>query len=102
LGDLAIAPAFDDELEHLGFTLGQMRRKRWACRAPRLRGKSTQLTKDLAKVNSDLDATITAGEQTAAVRRTAVFQAVGLLLFGGLALLTVIAIFTQLLARQIF
>ena len=73
--------------------------------AVRLRGGIAavpKLTKDVAKINSDLNATITAGEQTAAVRRTAVFQAVGLLLFGGLALLTVLAIFTQLLARQIF
>ena len=34
LGDLTIALALDDELEHLNLTLGQMSRKRWACRAP--------------------------------------------------------------------
>src|SRR6184192_3297558 len=46
LCDLTIALALDDELEHLNLTLGQMRRKRWACWTPRLRGKSTQPTKD--------------------------------------------------------
>ena len=45
--DLTIALALDDELEHLSLTLGQMRRKQWACWAPLLRGKSTQLMKDL-------------------------------------------------------
>ncbi len=34
LSDLTIALALDDELEHLNLTLGQMSRKRWACRAP--------------------------------------------------------------------
>src|SRR5207237_3103825 len=37
----------------------------------------------------------------AAVRRTAGFQAVGLAVFAGLAIVTVLAIFGQLLARQI-
>src|SRR5438874_9359281 len=47
LCDLTIALALDDELEHLNLTLGQMSRKRWARRAPRWRGKSAKLTKDL-------------------------------------------------------
>jgi ABC-type antimicrobial peptide transport system permease subunit len=58
--------------------------------------------KDAARRNQDLNLTIASSPQTAAVRRTAAFQSVGLLLFGGLALLTVLAIFVQLLARQIF
>src|ERR1700686_3537350 len=45
--NLAIALALDHELEHLSFTLGQMRRKRWKCRAPCWRGMSTQPIKDL-------------------------------------------------------
>src|SRR5258708_39374377 len=48
LCDLTIALALDNELEHLSLTLGQMCRERWACRTPRLRGKSTQLTEDVA------------------------------------------------------
>src|SRR6266566_1914115 len=47
LCDLTIALALDNELEHLCLTLGQMRWKRWTCRTPRLRGKSTKLTMDL-------------------------------------------------------
>ena len=43
----------------------------------------------------------TAQAQTDSVRRTAVFEAVGLSIFGGLALLAVLAIFAQLLVRQI-
>src|SRR5579864_8069220 len=48
-----------------------------------------------------LQSMISPVSQDAAVARTAGFQAVGLAIFAGLALLTVLAIFSQLLARQI-
>ena len=52
---------------------------------------------------ADLNVSTIAGAspQTDSVRRTALFEAAGLSIFGGLALLTVLAIFTQLLVRQI-
>src|SRR5579864_3383643 len=57
--------------------------------------------KAAAEYNS-IGTTALAAPQTDSVRRTALFEAVGLLVFGGLALVTVLAIFGQLLARQIF
>jgi hypothetical protein len=49
-----------------------------------------------------ISSTISAAPQNDSVRRTALFEAVGLSVFGALALLSVLAIFAQLLARQIF
>lgn len=42
-----------------------------------------------------------AAPQTESIRRTALFEGAGLSIFGGLALLTVLAIFAQLLVRQV-
>ena len=73
--------------------------------AVRVRGgvrEIPRLEKELAAVNPDISSTITAAAQGDSVRRTAIFEAVGLVVFGGLALITVLSIFAQLLARQIF
>src|ERR1041384_11482 len=72
--------------------------------AVRVRGGNAglgELAKELSRPGDKLPATIAPVPQDAAVRRTAQFQAAGLLIFAGLAILTVLAIFGQLLARQI-
>jgi ABC-type antimicrobial peptide transport system permease subunit len=67
----------------------------------RIRAAKTPEEKHAAESDS-ISSTITAAPQNESVRRTALFEGVGLAIFGGLALLTVLAIFGQLLARQIF
>jgi ABC-type antimicrobial peptide transport system permease subunit len=67
----------------------------------RIRAAKTPGEKQAAE-NEVINSTITAAPQNDSVRRTALFEGVGLAIFGGLALLTVLAIFGQLLARQIF
>jgi len=52
--------------------------------------------------NETVSTIASATPQTDSIRRTAVFEAGGLSVFGGLALLTILAIFAQLLVRQIF
>ena len=71
----------------------------------RVRGGSAgaaELTMELARTSDKLQAGLTAAPQDAAVARTARFQAIGLAVFAGLAIVTILAIFAQLLARQIF
>jgi len=71
----------------------------------RLRGGKAgfgELTRELARTSNKLQPSTNSSPQDAAVARTARFQAVGLAVFAGLAIVTVLAIFAQLLARQIF
>ena len=105
-----MTPAFfrahTDPSEHQGPTLAVTIRGGLAG-IPKLQAEIDQLNaqinrSDQGRLKGDLNSTISSIPQSASVRRTAVFQTVGLLLFGGLALLTVLAIFIQLLARQIF
>jgi len=72
-----------------------------AVTAAKVRAARTHNDKQAAE-NEAMSSTISAAPQNDSVRRTALFEAVGLAIFGGLALLTVLAIFAQLLARQIF
>ena len=70
-----------------------------------IRGGKTgfaELTKELARTSDKLQLGLSASPQDAAVARTAKFQAIGLDVFSGLAILTILAIFAQLLARQVF
>lgn len=61
-----------------------------------------ELAKELAGLSNKLQPSLYASPQDAAVARTAKFQAIGLAVFAGLAILTILAIFAQLLARQVF
>ena len=54
-----------------------------------------------AAENLNVTTIASAAPQADSVRRTALFEAAGLSIFGGLALLTVLAIFAQLLVRQV-
>jgi len=81
--------------------VSQLENELAATTAARIRGAKTPEEKQAAE-NDVLSSTITAAPQNESVRRTALFEGVGLAIFGGLALLTVLAIFGQLLARQIF
>ena len=66
-----------------------------------VRGGAAGLGEIAKELSGKLQSTVAPVPQNAAVRRTAGFQAVGLAVFAGLAIVTVLAIFGQLLARQI-